>query len=691
MPDQYTAYDAKTGRHWDWDGSKWNERPEKSTLFKAWDVANKPLVPASSIDVMNPNIIAGEALEKRAFGKSPFLTGVGEFQRGTAKSVDELLASMTSPVGVALTIASLGEGQLARMGWPVLSRSLRMLQTAAGAGFAGSGLWQAASSAQKGESTADAMERRLRGLAQAVLGTAGMWAGTEPARLSTARQLFAGGGEHAEQVARGQIAKENVQASQAHAEEMKQYQSKSAAERAADRAAHEQEIGEYEQGRASARAADKAKHEQELREYEERQASARVVERAKHEEEVGAARKGYAESVAQAERARVQASRLESARRSYSDLKDRLSEQTSNNIHLTERAERSSLDGRWAQFDKDVAPLRGDMSKVGESIVNAQNNILKGTSPENIRVFKDIVGKLGKNMVEDEAGNVSVLPGQTLGIDQLRGYYTELGEKLYGTELSGDVYHAVDSVRKGIDQEIKSSLRDYLGDDGVKRYEDLKSDWSDYMRTWRDMRPLSQGGSPLARIIKLQEAPLAMRDQMSVYRDVGNQILQKSGERISYLLARKKAFGADPALAARIRQADQQLKLLPKPGKVPAVERPEFPSVAKVSTEEPPSVAKISTEEPPGVAKITTREAPEPPKMKQFDPKEWRLENLRDLVQKRLRRFGWDDKTALLGSLYELVRGQPSHAVLSASYPLAKRLVGEILSSRSMEDWIGGP
>jgi hypothetical protein len=114
---------------------------------------------------------------------------------------------------------------------------------------------------------------------------------------------------------------------------------------------------------------------------------------------------------------------------------------------------------------------------------------------------------------------------------------------------------------------------------------------------------------------------------MSVYRDVGNQILQKSGERISYLLSRKKSFGADPTLPARIRSADAQLRSLPKSyGRIPVVKRPEFPVAKEVSPPEP-----------------KTFESPTPPKDEPFSAEEWRRQELeRKSGEFGKKLTGWD-------------------------------------------------
>ena len=410
------------------------------------------------------------------------------------------------------------------------------------------------------------------------------------------------------------------------------------------------EKADYSQKVTEAKAKFDADQAKKQAEYDAKKAAVT----AKNQANEAASRSGLGESIAKTDRAKIAASKLETTKRSLSDLKDRLSEQATSNIVNAEKAEKASLNNRWGQWRDETKGVNVNWTPVQEAVSNAEENILKG-SPENIAIFRNIMkegggfGGLEDASVFKGHGGVDVkeflssikdparrqqfinemrakgedvspaqggIPkeGASVPIDQARGFSTELGNKLFGRDLPSDVYRAIQSVQKSVESQVVNGLKDSLGEEAVKKYQGLKDDWSDYMRTWRDTRPLTQGGSPLSRIIQLTESPLAVKDKMSVYRDAGNQILQKAGDRVSYLLSRKKAFGADPSLPARLRTTDSQLSSLPKSfGKIPEVKKP---SVSEAKEPTPPANEQFNS--------------PTPPSNKPFDVEEWRREQIKN-------------------------------------------------------------
>jgi hypothetical protein len=85
----------------------------------------------------------------------------------------------------------------------------------------------------------------------------------------------------------------------------------------------------------------KARSEYEASEAERQAKHEAAVEeaKAKHEATMEATKRAYGESVSRSERAKIQASRLETAKRALSDLKDKYSEQLAENLDKAEAAE----------------------------------------------------------------------------------------------------------------------------------------------------------------------------------------------------------------------------------------------------------------------------------------------------------------------------------------------------------------
>lgn len=346
-----------------------------------------------------------------------------------------------------------------------------------------------------------------------------------------------------------------------------------AAESAAEkRSAYEKRVSEATADFETRKAKQDAAHE------------AKVAEaKAKHEAQLEATKRGYGESVSQAERAKIAESRLEGQKRSLSDLKDRYSEQAAENLEKAEGGEKASLDKRYQDFREKVLGvskenpnglLHADLSQMAQSIIDARKNVLKG-SKTSVPIFNDVLGRIKNIVQETPEGELKLVEGQQMiPVDQLRGYLTEINDALYERDLPNDVRNALKEVQKAGEAQVSSAIKDAHGQGAVGLYDKLKGDYSDYMDTWRD----TQSGSPLPAIRKLLKSPIAQKRGVPVYREVGRILEGTKGEKAIATVARKKGFGADPGIIAKLRAADKRLEGLPKSaGKIPVVKRPNFP------------------------------------------------------------------------------------------------------------------
>jgi len=323
--------------------------------------------------------------------------------------------------------------------------------------------------------------------------------------------------------------------------------------------------------------------------YRERVAEAET----KRTEATEKMRREYGEAVAAREQAKVKSSVAETTRRSYEDLIDRKSEQATQNMVQAERAERAQLDQRWNGLRVQVGNAPVTTTPVMAAIENGREMLMG--EPASLKVFNDITRRLTEKgeAIDTPKGVVRVPAEDRAGIkesmsfNEARTHYTALGEGLSG-DIPWNVRQALEHVQGALDKSIKDTITSAGGAQTVSVYDALKRDWSDYLRTWRDLRPIAKGGSPLARVIALSRSQLA-RGGMPISRQAARMVITNNGEAAMYLLAKKRAFGADPSIVASLRAANRALKALPKTtGKIPSVERPEFPKAKPVRKPEEP-------------------------------------------------------------------------------------------------------
>ena len=395
--------------------------------------------------------------------------------------------------------------------------------------------------------------------------------------------------------------------------------------------------------------------------FETAKQEARVRNKSVHEASEAEATRAKAREVAEGQKARVENSKLEGQRQSYEGLQERLSKQTSENLDRAEKMEKMALDADYEDFRKKVlgvskgnpnGTLQANLSPVGEAVLKAKDTIIKG-SQTNVPIFKDLMGRFSEMI--DEAEGLKPAENQMLTADQLRGYVKELNDKIYASEVPSDVRNAMIHVRDVADKQISDAIKDVHGKAASNAYDALKDRYADYKETWFD----KHSGSPVPKIRELLRAPVARNRGIPVYREVGDVLLGKDGEKIMAVLGRKRPFGADTKLIAQLRSTAEKLKALPKPKEVPAVTPREAPNVAKL-------------------------EAPKPPDFEKFDPEQFVKDTLEGKA-KTLQR--WGTIGAVSWALRDVLHGRlPSKALLAT--PGAQFLLKKAMTSPRFQKWL---
>jgi hypothetical protein len=370
-------------------------------------------------------------------------------------------------------------------------------------------------------------------------------------------------------------------------------------------------------------------------------------------EKVTAAKEKLAEKVGKREKTSIESSKQETAKRSYEDLKEKTAQEATANLDKASKMEKMALDSEYEDFAKKIlgkdtanpnGTLQADIAPVAESVTDAQTNVLKG-SEESIKQFKSIVGRLGKDVVAGQGeGELRPAP-EMIPADQLRGYVTELNDKIYDADVPGDVRSALKVVRDSAQKQVSKAIEKKFGRSAVRAYEDLSARYNDYMDTWRDR----SSGSPLPAIWKVLNQPMTVKRNIPAYREIADILTRKTGEKAIGVVARKKAFGADPSIIAKLRRADEALGDLGKPKKVP--ERPT------------PKAVKTET----------------------FDPQAF----IRKGVQDRMTNVGnWGSGFMLLRGIADMMRGKAGAAGSTALDIALMQLIKRGLTKDKLLDWV---
>jgi hypothetical protein len=352
-------------------------------------------------------------------------------------------------------------------------------------------------------------------------------------------------------------------------------------------------------------------------------------------------------------------------------------------VPALDKAVRTAYDSRWGAWRQAMGDAEGNFTPVMEAVQEAEDTILKG-SPENIGIFRNILAE-GDNPILAQAsvfkGGVGIdvkdilgsrymsevtrnrvlrsleeagvsetgrmpLTETSLPIDDIRGYITELQQKMFGGRFTGDVYRALKHVQQAAESEVQRVAKERGQLDVYNR---LKSDWSQYLGDFYD----SDGA-----LTKLKNSGTSDARLTLVSGSQGANIVEALGRYARFL---PKAGETAIDTAGKVRSIIKQLREMPTSAKIPALpERPSFP---------PPK--------PP-------RELPERPETKLFSSEGFRREKIQRTAENLSHITGWD--VASVGyALRELFTG---HAPWALGYPVGKRLLARLLANPRVIEYL---
>jgi len=358
-----------------------------------------------------------------------------------------------------------------------------------------------------------------------------------------------------------------------------------------------------------------------------------------------------------------------------------MADQVGDSVTKLDRTIREAYNARYNAFRQAMQGAEGNLEPVQQAVVDAEDNILKG-SPENIAIFRNILkegedpllsqasvfkgGSRGVDVKEVlssmrsegerarflrglqdegiplEGERPAPKEGATIPIDDLQGYSTELGNKIYRGNPAGDIRRALKYVRDAADKEILR-VADTRKQGAIKRQ--LDKDWSQYMGDFYD----SDGA--------LYRLKNAINSDSRIATLSGGE-----GSRVVDAMGHYARFNPDIGTVGRVRSLVKQLRELPstlpkEPGEVP---RPKFP------------------------AHPSARPLPKAPAREPFSASQYRKEHIEKIAENLRRITGWD--VASIGYvLRELSEGETPWAM---SYSLGKRLLAKMLSNPRVIEYL---
>jgi len=189
-------------------------------------------------------------------------------------------------------------------------------------------------------------------------------------------------------------------------------------------------------------------------------------------------------------------------------------------VRTVQRATKAKLDKSYAEIRKAAQGQSVPAADLRSAVETAQSKI-KGSS-ESIKQFKDILSKAPEEdgAVEYQGAQIpkghplydvlteGIEPAGPIAFDDLRGYYSELGEKLAPGNLLPDVYQALKSLQESIGK-MQENLATKAGV-GAK-FKTTQAAFHDYMQTFRESAGPNHSGSPIAAALQAKDPAFAIK------------------------------------------------------------------------------------------------------------------------------------------------------------------------------------
>lgn len=338
---------------------------------------------------------------------------------------------------------------------------------------------------------------------------------------------------------------------------------------------------------------------------------------------------------------------------------------------------RGEARAKYAVVDAAVEGSTVPATEMAEAIKHAETQIIKG-STESIKQFREIlqrgepqefntsvgVARPGEPLYDILVKQGAIEPTQPLTFRDLQGYYTELGMKMQGANVPGDVYRAMKYVREQLGEQMQGMAEKH-GVGGELR--DAKDFWRQYESTFHDLRAVSAGGSPVARAFRAADPGYTAAP-----------FLGKASSRAIAMLSKYDQGVAN--LAAKVASDHAEMTSLP----------------TKFTAKEPPALPKRKELPPDFVPKPPKLlDKPAAPKEKPAPPVPDVLEVLRQKRGERVGQIsrslrtvsGWDLASVSTG-LYQIARGDLPTAF---GLTVLRHGTGMLLDHPKVVEWLTKP
>jgi len=448
------------------------------------------------------------------------------------------------------------------------------------------------------------------------------------------------------------------EAASARAKEAREFETQGREKLAEARGAHETEVRERETAKQKAQ---KEAAEERTKKFEEHKATKQAAE------------------ASAAERKRVETKNIgfTRAQQALKTARDQLVQRTRQMLDNTLAAKEKYFEAKYGDFRRKIlgateanpkGTLRSQLSPIGEDVLFAKKNILKG-SETNIQIFNSILGRL-KEMIEAPDGTVKPLEGQVISTEDLRGYSKEMGDAIYKKDVPSDVRQAIEYVRDKIQDEVGATIADNFGKPALEAYKALNREYWDFKNRWSDPSPVN----PLPRIRDMLRDPAVTEYGVPISDRIAAILKGEKGKSVATLLAKDREFGADPKLVDSLMAVDAKLaKFRDLYEKVPP-QKPKHPGEF-----EEPAPPKL----PPELTEAKIRPLGSPPE--RFDPQQF----VRERVAKMARTGGKIGMLLSLGSfITDILHGNVGATLSAAEKIAAVQAVKAMMTSDWFLDWV---
>jgi hypothetical protein len=272
----------------------------------------------------------------------------------------------------------------------------------------------------------------------------------------------------------------------------------------------------------------------------------------------------------------------------------------------------------------------------------------------------------------EEIGRMEGTAGKDIPFDQLHGHYSEIGKELGNPNLPGDTRAALSDAYAKIGNKMRSLAE---SEGKGEEFQTAQAKYKDVMQTFYNHKPLSQGGSPIAKALQAIDPNYPAETGPFASRSLTGPLADKAIAQLGKFTAQ----GARPELIRMLNEKLNQIDALPSSAKFK--ETPAHPGYpAKPSTPEakvPDVPAKLSQAVKIPGAKLPT----------EVDPQALKAQTLQSISNNLRGTGGLRLSLDLLSIMRAIKTGNPSMLM----YPIGRRVAGRALQNPATMDWLTQP